>query len=355
MNRHLRTAVILSMLIWLCGCATATVLKQDAAGLSTATGRLVGESRDFYRRLDEQKRQYLVNVLLESQNCRLGWKALLLPVENAGFRCLTTAELDVYNACSAEPIDTACPGGEMPNSLAGAQMFDLVSAEKSSALALIAILAEYQAVLAAIVADPKLDTAVKLQGLEDRANKALGAIAKIAGEDSAAKRDFNAQTQALGKLIDLIRQLREDRRDLAKLRQLMSQKGGVADEFDAALERLRLRYEGLDRGLLIELKRRETDRLLRNFNATPIAGASTEQRSERAQKILAARAEMKALEAAPDALGQAFIGLRDTHRQLRGAVVDGKYSASQRERIASQALDQLKVWFEAISSVVKVF
>lgn len=234
-------------------------------------------------------------------------------------------------------------------------MFDLVSAEKSSALVLIAILAEYQAVLAAIVSDPKLDTAAELQSLEDRANKALGAIDKIAGEDSAVKLDYKDQTQALGKLIDLIRQLREDRRDLAKLRQTMSEKGGVADKFDTALERLHLRYNGLDRGLLIELKRRETDRLLRNFNAASSAGTSPEQRNERAQEILAARVEMKALEAAPDALGQAFLGLRDTHRQLRGAVVDGKYSASQRKRIASQALDQLKIWFDAISSVVKVF
>lgn len=364
MNHGSKIATILVMCVWLCGCVTATVMKEDAAALSVATGKLVGDSREFYRKLDEQKRQYWANVLLESKNCRLGWKALLIPepgpksdLADAGsavWRCLTEDELDIYNACKATPVDPSCPGGQRPEWVGRVQESDLVSAEKSAALSTVAILAEYQALLAAIVQDPKFDAASELQGLEDRANQVRELIDGMT-QDTNEEINFKEQRQALGALVDLIRRLREDRRDLKKLRALMSEERGAADAFDAALKDLHLRYANLDRALYIDLKRRDTDRQLREFNASGATRPVSEERIERARKILAARAEVKVLESAPNTLGQAFLALRKTHAQLRGAVVDRKYSASQRKRIATQALKQLRTWFDAISSVAKVF
>jgi hypothetical protein len=315
---------------------------------------MVVESRNFYRSLDEQRRSYLLRAVVDAPNCRLGWQALLLPDKQDGWRCLSQEETRIYVACKQEPVDAACPSGRMPESLARAELHDLVVPSRSAAFVLIEICAEYQALLARIVKDPKHDTAEELLAVSDKVNALSGVLETVSGQ-SIGKLDYSKELNALGALADLLKQLREDRKDLRQLRQLMSQPDGPADRFDAALIDLKTRYESIDKGLSIEFQRLDTDRALREFNEKHDPTSRGDEVYGRAVEIIKARATVNALTERPDVIARQFDALMKSHAVLRKAIVDGEYTQSQRKRIASESLTQLKTWFEAITTVIKMF
>lgn len=354
MQRTLKILMTTAACVHLTGCATATVLKKDTQDLSTATATMLVETRNFYRDLDELRSSYLLRAVVDAPNCRLGWQAMLLPDKDDGWRCLSQEETRIYVACDQQPVDAACPSGRMPENLAGAKPHDLVAPSRSAAFWLIEICAEYQALLARIVKDPKYDTAAELKAVSDKVNALSGVLQTVSGQ-STGMLDYSKELKALGALADLLKQLREDRKDLKQLRQLMSQTGGPADRFDAALAQLNTRYKSLDKGLWIEFKRRDTDRALREFNKNHDPASHGDEVYGHAAEIIKARAAVNALAGRPDIIARQLDALQKSHAELRNAIVNGEYTESQRKRIASESLAQLKTWFEAITTVVKMF
>lgn len=361
MKPSLNLAVAVAMAVHLTGCATSAVMKADAQALSTATAKMVVDSREFYRKLDEEKDAYMLRIVVGRPGCRLGWQAALVRRDDGGWRCMTDPEIRQYVACSAQPVDSACPGGVMPRALADMQPHDFIAPPRSAAFGLIAVCADYQALLASIVEDPKRDTAADLQALGERAN-ALSSTLQALGAPAFGAVSYKDETAALGAVVDLIRQLQEDRHDLERLREIMSKPDGPGARFDAALARLQTRYASLDRGLYLDLRRRESDLALRAFNdAHPPAPAgypakpADDATYERARAIVQSRKTVEALAANPDALALQFDALAKAHAQLREAIVNGHYTEAQRKRIAQESLRRLKTWFDAIATLVRLF
>lgn len=354
MQRTFKILMTTAACVHLTGCATATVLKKDTQDLSTATATMLVESRNFYRGLDEKRRDYMLRAVVDAQDCSLDWQALLLPDDKHVWRCLTQQEIKVYVACKAQEVGADCPPGGMPKALQSVQSYDLVAPQRSAAFKLIEICAEYQTLLARIVKDPKHDTAEELKAVSDKVNALSGTLEMVSGQ-ALGKLDYKNELNALGALADLLRQLHEDRKDLRQLRTLMSQPGGAAERFDAALTGLNTRYQSLDKGLWIELQRNETDLALREFNEKHGPTSHGDEVYARAAEIIKARAAVNALADRPDVIARQFDALQKSHAVLRNAIVNGEYTESQRKRRVSESLTQLKTWFEAITTVIKMF
>lgn len=352
MNRSLGMWVGCGMFALLAGCGTATVVKEDAVAFSGSTKQFVSSSRTFYQGLDTRRRDYFATALTQSQHCKLAWKMLMV-FDNSppmGWRCLTAKEAQTYINCKA----AEAPPGCLPPELRAVREFDLIAAEKSSALMLIDVISDYQVAIAKVLADPDYDAAGDLKELQVKANKAAGLIAQLGDESEASKIDVTPQIEAVGALVDLLRAAGEDRADLAALRKMMAGDDGASARFDQALVSLKNRYENLDKPQQLLFEKNENDRQLRAFNDN-VPAVPAQDRLERAKQIVAERASIRARYNAPDPLADAFDALRKSNRQLREAVVDRKYTPEQRRRIAEQTLKQTKIWFDAITAIMKVF
>jgi hypothetical protein len=342
---------LLPLLVFLNGCATAVVLKEDAGAVSLATKAAVAETRSFYATLGERRLDYLISVAATGKNCRYGFPIVLLPDDTQvlGWRCLTGDEGKLRLTCLADPANAACEG-EDAQALLKASQFSLSSVQQSAAIALVDAIADYQILMAKIVADPKLDTKAELTALQDRANTLKGVFDALAGNPTS-RIDLSKEIDAISTLVDLVRQANEDRRDLVALRALMSSQG-IA--FEQNLGALAARYAALDFPTMLLFDEVQLGQDIKRLNARlPQLDEAARVKAMRA--LATAEAALEARKVAPKPLAQAFTALLTAHATLREAVVDGNLTEDQRRRRADVALRQMRAWFEAIRSVIAVF
>lgn len=333
-----------------CG-GTAAVMKEEAAALSSSTTATIVGSRAFYAKLGTTRQDYLLIWVAKDPNCRLENPIYLLPLrdEKAGFRCLTENEAATRRACVTQPPGAACPPGGVSAALPQLQRFTPGDIEKSSALELVGLMAEYQALLAQIVVDSKFDATAKLTALQERINS-IGTMINTVGA-SVAPLEFKAQIGAVGKLTNLVRTAIVDHNDLKALRRLMG--GAEALEFEAALSALELRYKSIDEPLYFALNRYLVDLEQRQYNENS-SSFTSEQRLARLRAWAERKSASNSAAAAPDILAPAFATLRKSHQELREAVVNENYTEAQRRKIAQKNLSQLKDWFQAIAGLISV-
>jgi hypothetical protein len=351
----LRELSAAALLVCLTGCAaTATVLKEDAAELTVATGRVVAAGRDFYGELQTARRDFLLEIMAHDANCGFALTVVLLddPDAATGARCLTAAERVAWRDCAfTDDAATDCPGG-MPDALADAEPYELLDGGHQGALRLIAVFTAYQTELARILEDPEYDAAAPMLALLENARSAERLFAALEQRDPRGLA-YDKQAKALGALIDLLAKSAQDRRDLAAMRALMAAPDSAGAKFEQALDELRRRYGSADRPLFDALALAALDTRIRRYEER--AGKlAPDDRLRQMRPIAESHAGYRALADAPDALGQMLAALQESHRQLRTAVVDGELSAEQRRRVARESLRQLRAWFDAIASVITV-
>lgn len=224
-HRCVRVLVLVAVAIQLTACATAVVLKQDAGKVSEATKATVAEARKFYAQLGERRLDYLILVLASGSHCRYGFPVVLLEDDSQlyGWRCLTQAESDDRLTCLDTPDAAGCGSVDMKRLIAAPE-FAQTSVQQSSALVLIDAIADYQILLAKIVADPKIDTKAELTVLQDRVNSLKGLFDALNGSESG-KLDLSKEIGALATLLDLLHQANNDRRDRCRERMHVTRLG----------------------------------------------------------------------------------------------------------------------------------
>lgn len=343
-------ALVMLPLLSLTACATSVVLKQDSAKVSESTKATVIEARKFYAQLSERRIDYLISVLATGTNCRYGFPAVLLAddTEIYGWRCLTGEEHRQRLTC-LDSLSSAGCNTSQAQILVAAPEFPLSSLEQSAALALVDTMADYQILLARILADPQIDAKAELTALQGRANALKAVLDSLSGESSAGF-DFSKEIGALGTLIDLIRKANEDNRDLAALRVLMDQDGV---EFEHNLIALAARHRALDAPSLLLFDEMQLSREMGRLNSRlPNLDEAARIKAMRAQA--SAELALETRRTAPNPIAQAFDALLTSHATLRTAVVEGRLTDDQRRRRADVALTQLKAWFDAIRSVINL-
>lgn len=355
MIRKAARVMIVAATVWLTGCATATILKEDAKALTEATDKAVGASRTFYADLEKKRRDFLLEVIANDRNCDLAWSVVLLPDdrERYGFRCLTREENTMRADCLDDAARRSTPACQRLS-----RAFDVaIVGEQSSALLLVEVMAKYQLEIAKILQDPKYDATAALTNLQGQANSIKGLIDALDGK-APAPLDFKDQIKAIGAFADLVARAAEDSRDLDALRKLMS---GESDrKFREALDVLIERYENLDARTLETLELAGVNNRLRSFNAElgtlkPGANYDPVKRADKMRELAEQYAQLRARQAQPDVLAKMLGALRDSHVELRNAVVDGKLSTKQRKRIAAENMRRLKTWLDAATALVRAF
>jgi hypothetical protein len=332
----------------LAGCATATILKEDAGAVVTATQAVVKEGRGFYTRLSEKRVNYVLQTLASSKHCTYGWPAVLLrdEAESTGWRCLDSGELRLRTTCLDTPDDAVC-ASDAAKRVVEAVRFDLAPARYLAALALMDAMTEYTVVLAKIVADPKLDAKAGLTQLAERVSTVRGLLDALQDKDPRTL-DVTKEIAAAAALFDLVRQAAEDQRDLEAMRTLLKDKGPA---FEASLATLADEYEHLHLKVAAVLDAQQlSDEVERVRKRLP--AMTVEARVKAMQALATAELTLAARSAAPDALAQAFEKLNAAHVTLRRAAVDEEYTDEQRRRIAAATLQQLTAWFAAIRDLL---
>ena len=356
MRAGLRVVGVSALLVGISGCAaTATVLKEDAAELTVATGRAMAAGHVFYASLQSARRDFLLEIMANDANCGFGLTVVLLddPASPTGSRCLTAQEQIAWRDCAfADDGAADCPGG-MPHELADAQPYELLDGGHQGALQLIAVFAAYQSELAKILEDSEYDAAAPMLALLETARSCEAFFAALEKRDPRAL-DYEGHAKALGGLIDLLAKSTEDRRDLVAMRALMAGPESGGARFEQALAELRHRHATADRPLSDALALAALDARIRRYEERA-SKLSPDDRLRQMRPIAESYASYRAMAEAPDALAQMLAALHASHRQLRGAIVDGDLSDEQRRRIAREQLRQLRAGFDAITSVITVF
>lgn len=348
----LRRSIFITVTALLTGCGGAVVMKEDAKAAAAAAKASTEASRQFYAKLANSRSAYLLDDVAADPNCVINWTIDLIPDPvNGNWRCVTAAEAAVLSACRTRPPGAACPSTGLPLPLERSLQFTFGAEEQSTALTLVDAIAEYQVLLTQIVSDPEVDTKADLENLLKRAKeiegvfKGLGAkLPTIGGEVIDAASGF----------VDLVKKTAEDARDLKALRTLLQGPNSAGAKFEAALRTLSLRYRNLDRPLydLFDDDRLQDQR--EAYNNLP-RETTFDERRKMLGAFTAAKADLDLRRSSRDTLAESFDALATIHSQLRDAVVEGKYTESQRRRIAAANLRAFKAWFDAIRSIATLF
>jgi hypothetical protein len=91
------TVLALATILWLTGCATATILKKDGKALTDATDKAVSASRTFHSALEKKRRHFLLEVVNSDRDSQLAWSAVLMPdtTKEYGFRMVNHVICDL--------------------------------------------------------------------------------------------------------------------------------------------------------------------------------------------------------------------------------------------------------------------
>ncbi len=354
----------------LSGCGKNAVIKEDAAKLSAEMSEVVAESRQFYKLQAAARADFLIRLLAQGEYCSYTVPAQLVLVPNERVRCVAPEEA-ISLPVSGQPPKQPQP---LP---AGATTYtvDLFDAPQQSALQTIAVIADFQSVVAKIVEDPAIDSAAELQMVVDRACTLSARLTKLgeAGlkqcEPGEGQKEpdtvkiFADERDALSAVVDLARKAMQDSKDVAQLRTAYTKHGNT---LSAALKNLLSRYEEKDRKLKLALDadteiaaRRSINRQLAELKRIESGPRKGELNDDGRYKLMtdqyAKEALLRTSGDAPDPLAAALGGLIKTDAAFQAALLEGKLTTEMRARIAKSTFDQLKAWFRALRTLTTVF
>jgi hypothetical protein len=339
MSTYVRRSCISALLAFtLTSCATNSVLREDAVSLSAELASVQTQTREFYAKQSAAREDYLLRIIAEDPKCMYGFPIYIV-VESPPTRKVRCANKDELDALNEE------------NSIAtgSAYLFGLPDKSDQAALELVSVVAEYQAVVAKIVEDPKFDSKQDLKDLSERADALRDRYGDLLNVGKEPRTESIAEElNAAAALADLIRKAYHDGQAIEKLRQLVS-KEGVAVE--AALKSLSLRYRNHDALLLNNLEAHRAATRQREFNEQL---SKTIGSAERLKILRAFSAEQRSASqqlTKTDPLAVALEGLAKTHEEFRRALLAGELTEDQRRRIAKQTLENLRAWFNVMKQV----
>ena len=357
--------VVVAHAALLAGCmGKNVVLKEDAAKLSADMATVVAQSREFYKSQSAAKADFLIRILAQGENCRYEFPVVLVTEIGKPTRCLS----------DAERAGIGSSGAPLPDG-AKTHVFNLMVPADQAALQMIAVIAEFQTVVAKIVEDPKFDAGAQLEGVIDRACglserlEGLGgqgiAECKPTAADAAASATpestttalFKEERDALSAVINLARKANEDRKDIGQLTKAYTESG---ERVSKALTSLLAQYQGKDIVLSRALELSEVVAKRRALNvklaALPqVAGKlDSETRYSLMVNLHSTLTNQSAVKS-PDPLSVSLEGLIKTHKAFQAALLDGQLTPEQRARIAKSTFEQLKSWFNVLRTLTTVF
>lgn len=350
---------VVASLVVLTGCGKQIVLREDAAALSSEMAKVTLESQKFYQDLAKARSNFLLRTLAEGEHCQFEPRIVMV-VENNRARCMTDAERD-----GVQPL----PSG------AHRIQADLLAEPMQPALRYVAVLGEFQAIVAKIVEDPEFDATTELTAILDKACslnerlQALGArgtdkctatpASADGGGAAAGTPVFADEVKALAALIDLVRASREARQDMNKLQTAYTQHGGVVSD---AIKGVLRHYSQLDlqfAGLLSQRVEVAKNRALNEqLAALPRLANGSLDVSKRYALLATRYADLESYvhqTRVPDPLTASLEGLLKAHETFQGALLEGNLTAAQRKRIAESNFTQLKQWIGVVRTIVGVF
>lgn len=373
----LLVAVLMSVLS-LSGCGKNAVYKEDAAMLSSEMQEVLAQSRKHYDRMASAQTDAILRLAASGLDCRLE-DPIAFVIEKDKVRCLSSGERAGFNIENGKAVPR--PGAPIPE---GAQRWDVYLYGKSSMAALetIAVLAEFQALVAHIVEDAEFKTGDRLKDLvaractlSERLGDALSECSPPPG-DASTKADspaaaetpsqplaeggaedkvpFAEERDALVAVIDLILVANQDKKDVAALRQAYRLHGSdVSGTLRVLLRNYRdkdvLFQRALDTSNMIQARDAVNDAM----TALPISDVAGRYKlmSEHISKerVLFAKGPAR------DPLVVALEELIKADTEFQAALLDGDLTPEMRRRIAKSTFDQMKAWFRALKTLTTVF
>lgn len=336
MNTRVRWSCASAVLILsLTSCATNTILREDGTSLSAELASVQTQTREFYAKQSAAREDYLLRLIAEDPKCRYDFPMYMV-VENAEpnrVRCARDDEILALNE-------------EKPIEAGKAYLYGSPGKSDQAALQLVALVAEYQTVMAKIVEDPKFDSKADLKELVGRADELrerYGSLLKT-GSDPRSE-SLSDDIDVAGALADLIRKAYHDGQTVEKLKALVSREGLAVE---VALKSLSLRYQKHDALLLQNLEANSAAARQIEFNKQLAMSSSPADRLKLLRSYSAERKAAAIQLTKTDPLAVALDGLARTHEQFRLALIAGELSEKQRQRIARQTLTNLKTWFNVV-------
>lgn len=352
MNNMRKTFAFL-VIIGLWGCTgTTAVLKEDTQALTEQIDQSMAATRTFYAQLGRQRLDYLIEFLAARPSCTVESRLLILPRES---RCMTQAERLRWRDCGGNPKSH----GDCQILLAAQEVIvsPQLTQPRQTTLTLMGVVTSYLQMMLEALQDETFDTAADLKELQSRLGTLRDRISKLRGDSASTKQsdqELDEQLDAVGKLMDLIRNADQAAANFTKLKRLVLERGPAVNR---ALRRLLETYEQADKPFFDLMARHEIERARREYNdlgPQSRGQLTTEIREQRIRAVY--EPELRRLEQAalPDALAVGLRGLIESHEALQKAF-QGNLTPEQRRRAAREVRRQLKVAFKTMIGVVKLF
>lgn len=369
-------AVLLGALT-LSACGKNTIIKEDLAKWSADAAVVVAQQRQQINALQAAKTDFHLRVIADGQHCSYEDPTVFVLEPNKPVRCLAPNE--------RPGLDDRTPD-KLPS---GAETVTvrLHDTSKHQTLETIAVLAEFQALVAKIVEDPELKTGERLASFVERACSLSGKFGEFGGkgikectpeptpEDGAsdtgttpkveapaeaspasgnASVPFGDERDAIVAVVNLAKAAREDRRDLEQLRKAYAKYGPALSN---TLSLLLKRYRDKDaefKAALDAYAEASARRALRREMAK-LDKDDAEGRYKLMHEQYTKERVLRADIPARDPLIVALEGLIKTDAQFQDALLRDNFSPEARDRIARETFSQLKAWFRALQTLTTVF
>jgi len=352
MNNIQKTFTFLTVMgLW--GCTgTTSVLKEDTQALTEQIDQSMAETRAFYEQQGRQRLDYLIGFLAARPSCTVESRLLILPRES---RCMTQTERLRWRDCGSDPNSH----GDCGILLTAREVIvsPRLTQPRQTTLTLMGAVSSYLQTMLEILQDDTSNTATELKSLQSRLGTLRDRVNKLRDDSASTEKsdqELDKQLDAIGNLVDLVRNADHQARDFTKLKQLVLEQGPAVNR---ALQRLLETYEKADKPLFDLMARHEIERARREYNdlgPESRAQLTTEIREQRIRAVY--EPELRRLEQAalPDALAVGLRGLIASHEALQEAF-KGNLTREQRQRAVQEVRRQLKVAFKTMAEVVKLF
>lgn len=349
MQRRSIFALLFALLLSACTGQNVVLLK-EADSLANTSKDLVVRLKSFYAEQSKRLTDDLIDIVASDENCRADSPVYLMRAASTEpWKCLSQKTKE---DCQKAP--DRCKDKLI--------VIDLVKRDSlnRTLIAYIDALTTYQSALTKIVAEDAPDAGTRLLAARKRLVGLKEGLVKAdllpdAGDEDPLGEAAQAQSEAIGALVSLIHEGMRAHADMAVLEKLMRAHG---EDFQKSLDALIRHYQLVDqRGSLLVARAALEDRRMA-YNRLVVSGKTKSmtkaQRFEMLKKIYDDEFELNQREAAPDPIVQALLALKRSESELRHAVLDGEFTASQRAAIAKENASQLKSALAAIAQVVKV-
>lgn len=333
--RYAGLGLFIALLLTLSACARNTILREDASALSADLASVLVQTREFYAKHAIARTDYLLRLLASDPNCEYRFPVYLIQEASPSnrIRCATDPEKETINN-----------GGQLPS--VTARLYAKPDESDYAALQFLAIVAEYQVLLARIVEDPAFDSTADLQQLAERIDELRERYGTLASTGTDNKFSlFKEEINALGALGDLIRIAIHDRMTVERLRELIGREGLKVEE---ALKQVESRYRQYDAPFLTSLELHAAGQRQIEFNQQLKNAKSAGERLKLLRDYASKEQSEALLTTKIDPLAKGLDGLVRSHESFRLALLEGKLTEDQRRRIARRSFANLKAWFQVI-------